>query len=114
MRRLFRATVSSLPLQLLMTVPALADTGGERTGFWHMNDWSWGHMMFGGSLMMILFWGAIILIAFLIFSRVRPGRDNPPRPSKTPREILEERFASGEIDEEEFDRRRRKIDKEQG
>ncbi len=111
MRRPFRATTSSLSVQLLMAGPALADTGGERTGFWHMRDWSWGHMMFGGGLMMILFWGAIILIAFLIFSRFRSGQDNPSRISKTPREILEQRFASGEIDEEEFDRRRRKIDK---
>ncbi len=71
MRRPIWATILLLPFQPLMAGSALADMGGERASFWHMNNWSWGHMMFGGGLMMILFWGAIILITFLIFSRFR-------------------------------------------
>lgn len=71
--------------------------------------WGDGYGMFGG-FMMILFWG--IIIAAIVFgvkwmsdSRGTSGN------RRDPLEILRERFASGEIDEEEFDRRRKALEK---
>lgn len=71
--------------------------------------WGSGHGMFGG-LMMILFWG--IVIALILFA-VKWVSDNRGAggPRRDALEILRERFASGDIDEEEFDRRRKVLEK---
>lgn len=62
--------------------------------------WSTGHWYWGVA-MMIVFWGAIVAIVYLAFR----GRDNDVgRPSA--RELLDERFAKGELTEEEYKRRR--------
>ncbi|GGE39106.1 hypothetical protein GCM10011367_11910 [Marinicauda pacifica] len=68
----------------------------------------WGHGMFGG-LWMILVWGVIIgLPALLVWFAVRRGGGSERQAN--PREILEKRYARGEIDEEEFERRKRNLD----
>lgn len=57
---------------------------------------------FGG--FMWIFW--ILLIALLIWA-VGAFRGNEPRGNgRTPLQILEERYARGEIDKEEFERKR--------
>jgi putative membrane protein len=64
-----------------------------------------------GSLMVLLFWGGlIVLIVFAIrwFGNSLPGR-NPPPGGKTALDILQERFARGEIDQAEFEERRRAL-----
>jgi putative membrane protein len=44
---------------------AQAQDYADRPGYWHYGgDWGWGHMLFG-SLMMILFWGGIIVLIVL-------------------------------------------------
>jgi len=84
---------------------AQAETVSDRSGNWHYG-WGWGHMIFG-SLMMILFWGGIILaIVFAIRSTQSGGRDRQPT-EKSPLDILDERFASGEIDKEEFEEKKK-------
>lgn len=93
----------------LSALPAQAQRAVDRPGYWGYGwDWGFGHMMFGG-LMMLLFWGGlIVLIIFAV--RWLGGSSNPellPPARRTPREILEERFARGEIDKEEFEERRR-------
>ncbi len=87
--------------------PALAQTPA-RPGYWNMG-WGWGHMMFGG-LTMLLFWGGLIVLVIVAvrWLGVRPHpHETGPSPKQTPMEILEERFARGEIDHEEFEARRR-------
>ena len=60
------------------------------------------------SLMMIVFWGGLIaLVVWAVRSFGNPAgterrRESPPDALA----ILEERFARGEIDQEEFERRR--------
>ena len=69
----------------------------------HMTGWGWAAM----TISMVLFWGLLILGGVLLFRAVnRPsgGPEAPPRP--TPEQVLAERFARGEIDEEEYRRRR--------
>lgn len=80
---------------------ALADPGYG--GYEHMM-WGGGY---GGGLMMILFWGVIIaLIVFGVrwYSDSNQGRAGGRRDDAL--SVLRDRFARGEIDEDEFKRRK--------
>ncbi|MFE6691807.1 SHOCT domain-containing protein [Streptomyces sp. NPDC057743] len=84
--------------------------------YWYGNGggWMWPWMLVGN----ILFWLLIIIVAVLIFrafaqrshSGGHPNQGTPPPPG-TPghgsgaEQILSERYARGEIDEEEYQRR---------
>lgn len=109
MRRRLTNMLTALPV-LLASVPALAQAPAERPGNWHPGwDWGWGHMIFG-SLMMVLFWGGIIL-AIVLAVRWLGGSSShggaPPPQGRRPLDILQERFARGEIDRDEFEERKR-------
>ena len=73
---------------------------------WGDSWWNWLAMF----LMMVIFWGGIVA---LIVYAMRGGsqRDAAARP-ETPdaRSLLEERFARGEISEDEFEQRRRVLE----
>jgi putative membrane protein len=74
------------------------------------DDGGWGA---GGwilmSLMMVAFWGGLIALVVWLVQSVRSD-SNPRQPAGFPtdraEEVLAERFARGEIDEDEFQRRR--------
>ncbi|MGZ8565776.1 MAG: SHOCT domain-containing protein [Actinomycetota bacterium] len=69
---------------------------------WGGNDAGWAGWLLM-SLMMLIFWGGLAaIIVWLIRQPQRSGGDNKPSATS----ILEERFARGEIDEEEFHKRR--------
>jgi putative membrane protein len=71
----------------------------------------WGGMIFG-PFMMILFVAAIVVLVVVALRWLRStGHGTAPQapPGKTPLDILEERFARGEIDGEEFEERRRAL-----
>jgi putative membrane protein len=61
-----------------------------------MNSGGWIAM----TLMMGLFWGLFILGGVLIFRSLSGGRESRPRVD--PLAILDERFARGELDPEEY------------
>ena len=86
--------------------PAFAQGFDNRE--WWMSNWGWGHMAFGG-VMMIVFWGGIILLVVLLARGIGRGgyRDAPSPARQSPIEILQERFAKGEIDQKEYDERQR-------
>lgn len=88
-----------------------------------MYDWGYGMMPhggmgfgFGGWIMMILFW-VILIAAIVLLVKVlvgpRPHSDNEsggkPKGNRA-LEILRERYARGEIDHEEFEERRRRLE----
>lgn len=96
----------------LISVPALAQTPAGRRDDWH-NGWDmglgFGHMPFGG-LMMLLFWGGIIVVIVLAVRWFGGGSSQGvgAQPAdKKPLDILHERFARGEIDNDEFEERKR-------
>lgn len=71
--------------------------------------WGWGHAIFGW-VMMILFWGGLILLIVLAVRWLgtgQGGQSAPPPAGKTALDILRERFARGEIDKDEFEERKR-------
>ena len=71
-----------------------------------MSGDGWGWM--GGGLMMLVFWGALVaLVVFLMRGfGGHHSHDGERRNGPDAREILAERFARGEISEEEFEQRR--------
>lgn len=74
----------------------------------HGGGWGWG--WFAMSVGMILFWALIIVLGVLLFRALAMpgGRGDRAdgRPSgQAPERLLAERFARGELDEEEYRRR---------
>jgi putative membrane protein len=69
---------------------------------WGWDDAGWAGWLFM-SLMMLIFWGGLAAVVVWLIRQPRPSAGDP-KPSAT--QILEERFARGEIDEEEFEKRR--------
>lgn len=69
--------------------------------FWYghgMDGWGWALMMFGT----LLFWGLVIALVVVLVRSV-PGRGRAEGPTgPTPQQVLADRFARGEIDEEEY------------
>ena len=105
-----------MPLLLVMSLSMQANSAAGQAdtwgGGWH-GGWGWGHMFFG-SFMMLVFWGGlIILIIFAVRLMGRgPARGSDgPAPGNRALDILEERYARGEIDKEEFEERRRLLSK---
>lgn len=77
---------------------------------WDYNDWGMhgGTGWFGALLMfitMILFWGGLITVAVLVLRRFGPHGTN----QDTAARILDERFARGELDEDEYHRRQQAL-----
>ncbi len=65
-------------------------------------------MMFGG-LMMLLFWGALIAVIVFVVRWVIGGNSSKESTAGKNKglQILQERFARGEIEKEEFEERKR-------
>jgi putative membrane protein len=68
-------------------------------------DWGWGGMIFGPIMMIVVLILIVLAVRWLVESGRGGGSHNPP--GQTPLDILEERFAKGEIDKVEFEERRR-------
>ena len=66
----------------------------------------WGYALM--TISMVLFWGAVIAgIVLLVRHFGRSGQQTPAPPSQppAPEQLLAERFARGEIDEQEYRQR---------
>jgi putative membrane protein len=79
-----------------------------------MHMWHGGWWMFLWPLMFIVCIAVILLVAVLILRWLGVSGPSPTQhapPGRAPLDILEERFARGEIDKEEFEERRRALGK---
>lgn len=77
---------------------------GERDMHW--DGWGpsgWGFVLM--MLMMLVFWGLVVTGIVLLVRSLAGNRPHPARPDEA-EWILRERFARGEMNEEEFHRRR--------
>ena len=74
------------------------------------------HMGIGlmGGLGMILVWLVPIALVVWLLSRSASGRQGEDKPARTPLEILDERYARGEIGREEYLSRRADLKGEDG
>ena len=69
--------------------------------------WHWGYGGWWMGLAMILFWvGVVAVIVWAV--RTSTTREAPTRGS-TALDVLDERYARGEIDDEEYERRRKML-----
>lgn len=74
-------------------------------GQWmHGGAWGWGL----GMIFMAAFW---ILVIIAVIWLVRSASDHPVRagPRETPLEILQRRYASGDIGRDEYEQKRRDL-----
>ena len=88
-----------------LPVFAQADVG---RGLYEHHDFGVGMMLFGG-LMMIAFWGGIIVLIVFVVRGLSGGgstRRDRQAGSQAALDILQERYARGEIDHDEFERRK--------
>lgn len=77
------------------------------------HGFGWGGMIFGG-LMMLLFWGGLIVLAILAFRTLSRSGGGQSRDANrlvggsvdNALAILKERYARGEIDKEQYERMR--------
>lgn len=76
----------------------------------NMGTFGWGTGF--GWIFMILFWLLIIAGLIAIVKWLTGGSESNAGmpPAKTARQILEERYARGEIDHEEFEQKKRDIE----
>lgn len=74
---------------------------------WGMN-WGWGGMWFGPVFMIGLFVLCIVVIVALYRWLSNDG-GSARAILRTPREILDERFAKGEIERDEYEARRKAL-----
>lgn len=67
-----------------------------------MMDWNdYGFGWNAGMLMMVVIWGGLIAAGVWTVTRITRGQEKPPI-GESPRQILDRRFASGEIDAEQY------------
>lgn len=74
---------------------------------WYGHGWGVGGWIIM-ALLMLVFWGGVVTVVVLLLRRPHhPGHGFPERPAHDEAErILNERFARGEIDEQELTARR--------
>tara|TARA_R110002167_G_scaffold58377_14_gene165470 strand:+ start:1193 stop:1540 length:348 start_codon:yes stop_codon:yes gene_type:complete len=98
-------------LMPIISSTALAAPYEPGEGNWFMPWHGYGHMMFGG-LMMLAFW-ALLIVVILLLVRWLLGSTNhqlfPGLRRSSALHLLEERFARGEIDLGEFQERKRHL-----
>lgn len=69
-----------------------------------------GGMFFGGSVMWILLILIVVILIAVIKVMVGGNSGKINQKEDTPLEILEKRYAHGEIDEQEFNQRRKELE----
>lgn len=81
-------------------------------GWYGGAGWGWGGWL-GMGMVMVVFWGLLIAGAVALVRVL--GRDRVPGRStstSSAQQILDERFARGEIDEQEYLQRRNQLDRQ--
>ncbi len=101
--RSINALLTSVPATALMTVPAVAQTYGDHP---HMGAWGWGGMILG-PIMMIVFIAVIVGAVVLVLRWTGLGGSAVAGGANKARHILDERFARGEIDKDDYEERKR-------
>ena len=107
---MYRIVPIAIAAILASAVPVSAQ---QDWGHWRMHEWmgwgsGWGGMVFGPVIMIA--WLAVLVAVIVLILRWLGGGTRGVKPERTARDILDERYARGEIDQEEYLRRRHDID----
>lgn len=73
-----------------------------------MGNYGYGMMGYGGMLFGLVFWVLIIVLAYLLIKRLLE-QDKTRGEEKSALDIAKERYAKGEITEEEFEEIKRRL-----
>ncbi|MAF48468.1 MAG: SHOCT domain-containing protein [Rhodospirillales bacterium] len=94
---------------LLLPATAWANGAGRADGYGHMMG-GWGGGMIFGPILMILF-VVLIVVAIVVVVRWLGGtaQHPPAQRGKSALDILDERFARGEIDRDEYEDRKQAL-----
>ena len=111
------STLLSLGVSAVLIAAAIWFLYKHNAGMWTGNGgWGMGydHMMGGGmGIVMIIFWivfiGAFILLISGAINGIRGSQQKNEGNSPKPLEILEQRYARGEIDRSEYEDKRRDL-----
>lgn len=107
-----RLVGAALPL-LFMSATAMADVDGDYHGPGMMWDGGWFGWLLG-PVTMLLFLGAVVALILVLVRWLGgqgwAGGSRAPHAEKTALDILKERFARGEIDQDEFGERKRLLE----
>ncbi len=101
--QLRNAPLIAVPATVLTTVSAAAQTHGDHP---HMGAWGWGGMILG-PIMMIIVIALIVGAVVLVLRWTGLGGSAVAGGANKARQILDERFARGEIDKDDYEERKR-------
>lgn len=73
---------------------------------WNDNGGGWGP----GMVIMVVFFVALLALAVWAIARLSRRTDQPSLDVESPRQILDRRFASGELDEAQYGQARRVLE----
>jgi putative membrane protein len=99
--RLRNTLMMAVPATILTTVSATAQTYGD-----HPHMGGWGGMILG-PIMMIVFIALIVGAVVLVIRWTGLGGSSLAGGANKARHILDERFARGEIDKDDYEERKR-------
>lgn len=81
-------------------------------GWWHhgwmFGNGGWEGLLMGG-VMMLLFWGGLIALAYIALRAGAGSRNSPHSGADQALRILAERYARGEIDAQEYRERKQAL-----
>jgi putative membrane protein len=104
MRRLRNLSV------LALTAAASPAAAQQDIGLWRMHEWGWGWGgMRLGPIFMLLVLALAVALSVALVRWLGTDRGSPPAAARTAREVLDDRYAHGDINREDYLRRRQDI-----
>ncbi len=104
------AILVAVPVYIATMATVGAQPSGSYTQHPHTwGDWGWGGMILG-PILMILFIAAAVAVVVLVLRALGGGTRRPAaREGRTALDFLDERFARGEIDKDDYEERKRTL-----
>ncbi len=93
---------------LILALPSIAMAAGEGSGYHHGmfgGGWGWAAMIVG-PIMMIAVLATLVAVVVLIIRWLGGSQSFSQNPENSALDILRERFARGEIEKDEFEKKR--------